>query len=682
MSEDITKKIDIAFSFHQKGDCDVAKKMYLEILEFQPENANVLNLLGLLYLKQNDVNTAIDYFKKAVSISEDAYFLTNLGNAYLEAGEIKLAIQYLVKSVNISPDENTFFILASAFKKDNDFEQALMAYDFALQIKPDFYEVLFNVGNIYKSQKNFEKSLEYALKAFELNKKDVDLLKNIAEVYSNLKNYDKAIEFYNLAYDINPYDANVGYNLGILYQRNANYAKSVEILEKILLFDKNADIFITLANSYSSMEKHQKTIEVLENALKYNPQSDIIYVNLATYLKEEQPQKSKEYIEKALSCNPENLDAVNALGLANFNENNYEKAEELYAKVLDKEPNHIKTLQNSGILYKYLHDNEKSKDFFRKILDIAPDNIDAHISLGMMLLSENNFDEGYPHYMWRHLNKKHFLPPEFTDEKEYKNQNLENKIIMVDADGAHGDTIHFCRYLPFLAQRCKKVIFRTHKNLIDLIKMNFSCADVITKEDFVPEFDYYMHVMDLPYHLNMNFENIPLSDGYLKANNHLVEEFSQKSYFQTDKKKIALFWQGNFRGMKNRAIPLSYLYPLRSIENAKFYSLQKGYGEEQIRYIPDDFDIVNLTNEIKTFSDTAAIIQNVDYVITIDSVIVHLAGALGKKTVLMLPYTPEWRWFDNSTSTNWYKSVQIIKQTSNNNWHDLVENLIKITPNL
>ena len=193
----------------------------------------------------------------------------------------------------------------------------------------------------------------------------------------------------------------------------------------------------------------------------------------------------------------------------------------------------------------------------------------------------------------------------------------------------------------------------------DILQNNFKDITVISKTNRRPNFDLVMPIMDVQFVLNLDFSSIPLTEGYLTA-------IENKTILNQNKKRIGLFWQGNKRIFKNRSISVDMLTPLFTVENAEFYSFQIENNIEKSN------NIICLSKYIKNYSDTASLLKNLDFLITIDSSIAHMAGALGVKTYLLLPYTPEWRWFDDIDKCSWYDSVKIFRQVEPSNWEEVI----------
>jgi hypothetical protein len=238
-----------------------------------------------------------------------------------------------------------------------------------------------------------------------------------------------------------------------------------------------------------------------------------------------------------------------------------------------------------------------------------------------------------------------------------KGEDIKDKVVLLYSDCGLGDTIMFARYIPSLQKIAKKVILQTDKELVSILKENFNNLDVYSKTEKDFEFDIVIPIMNLPYVLDMDFDNIPLSEGYLKA---------VASSISSDKLKVGIFYQGNKRVFKNRSVPFEKIKKLSELSNIELYSFQLENSENE------NAKIINLSDKISDYKDTAQLLKSIDVLVTIDSSIVHMAGALGVKTFLLLPYTAEWRWFNDNYSTPWYKSVRIFKQSSASSWDEVI----------
>jgi ADP-heptose:LPS heptosyltransferase len=231
----------------------------------------------------------------------------------------------------------------------------------------------------------------------------------------------------------------------------------------------------------------------------------------------------------------------------------------------------------------------------------------------------------------------------------------------------------FSRYINFTKDKFKEITFAVYDELVEFFQFNFPEIKVCSINTPYT-YDYSVDIMELHYVLGIDFEHIPFASGYFKANEEKILEYKEK-YFNHQKLKVGLFWQGNLKVFPYRSTTLEELSPLLTTENCQFYSCQKGAGIEQLEDFKDA-NIIDLGSTFDNYSDTAAALTNLDILITIDSSILHMAGALGVKTFLLLPHASEWRWFDDTQTTPWYDSVKLFKQERLYDWSVPVRNII------
>lgn len=268
----------------------------------------------------------------------------------------------------------------------------------------------------------------------------------------------------------------------------------------------------------------------------------------------------------------------------------------------------------------------------------------------------------------------------------WNGQDLTGKSILIYTEMGLGDTIQFCRFIPWLKSKfnAAHVFFRPQAPLLSLMKNANLDSEVLGSDANLAELniDFYASLLSLPYLFKLNVENIPSKSGYLHADEEKVKFFNQK-FFNNSDFKIGICWQGdpNHVNDKNRSLKLSELYKLAKISGVKIYSIQKGYGSEQLNNVPTDVKIVDLGAEIKNFEDTAAIVKNLDVFVGIDTALIHLSGALNKKTILLLSDSVDWRWLclgNNDINYNpWYDSLVKIRQKVAGDWSDVIENTME-----
>ncbi len=295
------------------------------------------------------------------------------------------------------------------------------------------------------------------------------------------------------------------------------------------------------------------------------------------------------------------------------------------------------------------------------------------------------FEEGWKEYEWR-KDRKDFGKRKFN-KLLMPGVDIEGKEVLVFAEQGLGDALHFLRYIPMLKKKGCRVIFECGKEMHPLLR-NFKWIDEILERDInnAPDikYDYEIPLLSLPKFFNTNNMNIPAEVPYLNADTMLKEKWA-KFLQGSDKIKIGIVWAGNPKHTndRHRSVLLKQFMPLLSIGDTHFYSLQKGFPVIQVK----DYQLLltDLDDYLISFADTAAVIENLDLVITVDTSVAHLAGALGKETWVLIPYMPDWRWLLNGEKSKWYPSMKLYRQPAFGDWSsvflDLKEDLIKLVNN-
>ena len=273
------------------------------------------------------------------------------------------------------------------------------------------------------------------------------------------------------------------------------------------------------------------------------------------------------------------------------------------------------------------------------------------------------------------------FPNKATKNNLWKGEDIKDKSILVYYEAGFGDVIMFARYLPLLKERCKKIILHIQKPLKALFEENPQLGVDEIIDGFVPEneidFDVHAPMLSLPYLLGLKGDNVFTGhEGYLKPNLEKVEEYKKK-YFNNDKIKIGIKWQGNTYYDKDRVIPTEAFYPLIEVSNTQFYSFQTEEGSEEVKKLTDRYEVVDIGKDLKDFAITSATLSNLDLVICNDTSLAHLAGALNIPCYILLPYEVNWRWHTDLSKCDWYDSVKLFRQKEIGDWYGVFEEVLE-----
>ena len=303
---------------------------------------------------------------------------------------------------------------------------------------------------------------------------------------------------------------------------------------------------------------------------------------------------------------------------------------------------------------------------YRQAISLKPDYAQVHWNLAIALLLKGDYAEGWCEYEWRwkceDQSARRFTQP------LWDGGDLTGRTILLHAEQGFGDTLHFIRYAALVKDRGGRVIVECQQELIGLLKQLTSVTQWITRGQPLPPFDVHRPLLSLPFVFGTTLENIPQQTPPLQAPANRVEQWRHRVADKSVVLKVGLAWAGNphHKNDRNRSILLSQLMPLLEIPHIQFFSLQKGAST-------DGTNLLNLTTELHDFNESAALISNLDLIISVDTSVVHLAAAMGKPTWVMLPFAPDWRWLQQRDDSPWYPSIRLFRQTRIGDWPGVID---------
>jgi len=608
----VSDAINRAIQYHQNGNVQEAERIYTEILKVDPANINCLYLMGLINYQKGKLDNAVDYANKALSIRPAFDIYKTLADIYIDKKEFDNALIALKKAVEFDPDYiEGYYNIGLILQNHNEFVEAAEYYKKAISLKPDYYLAYDNLGALYLNNGDLNESLTYYKQSMCLNPNNPDVYYNIGNIFRASNNPDQAIEFYQKSLELKPNDAECYFKIGISY-----------------ILNKQCD----------------QAIESLYTALELNYDKAEVYFNI---------------------------------GNAYFDKEEYDQVKIFYAKAIELKPDNYMIYNNLGLLYKLTNELSKAIPNFLKALELNPEDKLTQFNLARAYIGNQNFEVGWNYFKCRDEMFDCFgKENESLFNKPWKD-NISEKIIFVNQIGGYGDAIQFFRYLPLLRAKGARVITQIQKPLVELFKYNNIQAEMI--DSSIPansiEFDARIGSICLPAYFNTNFENIPVKDSYIKANPVKVNNYKEK-IFNTDKFKIGIVWgAGNKidRLAEQKDTSLKYFLKLSNMSDTQLYSLQKGADSLELKDYQQSANIIDLGATFNDFSDTAAAIENLDVLVSIDTGVAHLAGAMGKKVLLMLPFFADWRWLANTDNNLWYESMKLYRQKEPGNWQEVID---------
>jgi len=425
--------------------------------------------------------------------------------------------------------------------------------------------------------------------------------------------------------------------------------------------------------------KVNESINVNQKLIDLFPNDNVAHNNLGNSFKilGKLDEAQKSYT-KAIKLKPDFAEAHNNLGVTLHELGEFDQSLKNYAKAIELKPDYVEAYNNLGLTLQELGKLDEAQKSYTKAIKLKPDFADANFNLSTLLNLKGNLKEGLKLYEWRfHKTKGITQRPrkELTWDGE---ESIQGKKILVYEEQGLGDIIQFYRYLFLLQNKGADVIFKVKKNLHHLLTGSNKKIQIIDSYLENIKIDFEIPLMSLPFLLKTDIDSIPSLTPYLTANFKKINEWAKK--LKSDNFKIGICWQGSKKKIDlGRSFPLLFFKDISKIPKVQLISLYKGDEENQISNI--DFDLTTLgkdfDNGTDAFIDTAAAMMNCDLIITSDTAIAHLAGALGLPVWVALKYIPEWRWMLNHSDSPWYPTMKLYRQNTFNNWNSVFSLITK-----
>ena len=467
------------------------------------------------------------------------------------------------------------------------------------------------------------------------------------------------------------------------YESN-DYVKVCECLESLIKLDSTKpEYFSGLATAQKKLKKFDDAEINYLNALKIKSSFWEASYNLGLLLQEKgEVEQAIKFYNVAIESNP-------ALYLAYYNLGNAYREKEMlsdailyYSKAIDAKKDFPDAYYNIGVVYEHLFDFENALQNYEYALKYEPNHIYAHWNKSLLLLLNGDYKNGFEEFEWRLLReesvKRNFIKPKLTNLK------ITGKKVYIYSEQGLGDTIQFFRFLSGLKKLGCYLIFEVDPLLVNLFSgLNFidKLVPRLSLDEPNVDYDYQLSLLSLPKLFGTTIEKISSDTPYLKTNINKMKHWNDE--LAVEYLKVGIVWAGNPNHSRDkmRSVSLNSFEKIASINSLRLFSLQKGEAAKEINEV--NFNIRDLSSlGMNDFSDTAAVISNLDLVITVDTSVAHLAGALGKETWLLLPYFPDWRWMLERTDTPWYPSLKLFRQPNPGDWETVFQNVMDELKNI
>ncbi|MGN7612623.1 tetratricopeptide repeat protein [Magnetococcales bacterium HHB-1] len=460
--------------------------------------------------------------------------------------------------------------------------------------------------------------------------------------------------------------------------------EAASIAQQILKQDPyHADSFHLLGMVAKQQNQPDAARDYFSQAIIHNPNQALYHHNLGTLLMEQQQwSAAKERLERALRLNPDYADTHTNLGNIHFIIGAHKEAILHYQNALQRNPNQPTAFYNLGIIFQTYRQHLSAVRYFEAALKANPSYAEAHMGIAFSWLMLQDFEKGWESYEWRW--RLAGIEPRQFNKPLWRGEEIAGKKLYVYAEQGFGDAIHFCRFLKILRQRGIITILEIRPEL-ERLMVESDIADTVVIRPLDGEtpdidFDYHIALLSLPRVLQTRIDTIPDDVPYLKHDLKRTEKWQNRLDFLAKEKmgeafsglKVGINWSGEPTAAANvgRACRFLDMEPIL-INNPQccFFSLQKGTPKAELL----DHDIwkdkiINLEPELHDFAETASVMEKLDFFISTDTAVVHLAGALARPVWTILYSESEWRWLENRSDSPWYPSMRLFRQPLPKDW--------------
>lgn len=679
-AQELYEKILQAYPRNKRAHQGLAllKKTSIKSTTPSPPNQIIKQLIQLF--ESGQINLLITKAKTVLNQYPDAFVIWNiLGVAYKKSHKLLDAEMAFQKVIKLEPQfaegYNNYGVTLQALRK---FDAALKSYKTAVQLKPTYVEAHNNMGNTFRAQnklydaiKSYEAALalrsDYAQAhnnlghaLYEIGKKEdalqslkralqiepdyLDALNNIGNIYLEQGNFDDAASSYRAALSIDPVDLELLNNFGNALQAQGNFFDALDVYEKALSIDSK------YAPSYNNMGNALRHVGNLDDALSS--------------------------FKKALAIRSDYSDAHNNMGNTLKDKGNYDAAIASYKTALSLTSDDIEIYNNIGNAFLAKGDLDNALAYYEKALLIRPDCSETRYNMSFLFNIRGKFKLGMEYYETRMSKKIPIVRPPSEGLVWDGAEELVGKRFHVYEEQGLGDIIQFCRFLPILRDRGANVIFNVAGKLHRILQTLDSDIHLTSERPCDDEIDFEAPLMSLPYLLKADLDTLPNFQSYLHAEPEKVAKWNKT--FRKNSFKVGICWQGSSSKIDfERSFSLNLFKDISELSNLELISLHKGEGENQIQSL--NFGLTTLgemfDNDNSAFVDTAAVISNCQLVITSDTSVAHLAGALGCPTWVVLKQIPDWRWMLHRIDSPWYPKMVLYRQTERGDWESVFKKI-------
>jgi tetratricopeptide (TPR) repeat protein len=685
-------------------------------LEIDAGHADSLHVMGRIASQAGQNDHAVEWFSCALASRPEADYASSLGNALLALGRREEALQAFDNAIQLKPDDaEGWKNLANVLFELQQTNEALLAYRKVLSLDPSDWDAACRLGYLHYIAGQIEDALAcfgrcdalrpnhaptlsmrsvflFALgrlqeaaaegmRAHALDPTDAETCNTIGAALNGLSRPDEALPWFDRAL------ARQGAFDAALFNKADALGKAGRIDEALAIHDhlkarvgpNSAVTDVNLADLLINLGRREDALAALDLAVEARP-NDARALQLRAVCLRGLGRLERSLVDstRAHALDPSNAGICNNIGAVLQELGRHEEALHWLDMAIARRPNDVEALNNKALALHQQHRLAEAAATYDRVKAVDPSNAGATLGMAHLHLLRGNFEAGWTgrEARWRVAGLP-IVYPKFSQPVWLGQTDIAGKTILIYADEGMGDAILFARYLPMVAARGARVILAVHEGLVPLLSGVEGVSQCVanTSLDAMPAFDTYCPILSLPLAFGTQLGTLPAEIPYLpRPADGSVRAWNDRLPSH-DRLRVGLAWAGNpsHSNDVNRSIPLGLLAPVADVA-ATFVSLQKDLRPGDTSIL-ERTRIVDPTADLTDFAETAALLCCLDLVITVDTSVAHLAGALGRPTWLLLPHTPDYRWMLDRDDSPWYPTLRLFRQSERRDWAEVLDRM-------
>jgi tetratricopeptide (TPR) repeat protein len=540
---------------------------------------------------------------------------------------------------------------------------------------PDYFDALFLSGIMAEQAGRAQHAVELLSKAVAVRPDVAEAHYNHGVALGGMQRHEEAIASYERAIALKPDYADAYFNRGVALAELGRPMQAVESYDRAIAFNPSyAEVHNNRGIALDHLKRYDDALASYDRAIALKPDYARAHNNRGVALDRlERRAEALASYDRAIALKPDYVEALTNRGITLGELDRPAEALMSYERAIALNPRYAEAFYNRGNALRDLNRHAEAIASYERALALRPDYAAAHWNLADCCLLLGDFARGWQEYEWRwKLERNESFKADFQRPLWLGVEPLEGRTILLHAELGLGDTLQFCRYAADVAALGARVVLEVQPALLPLLSGLEGVSLAVARGDRLPLFDYHCPLMSLPLAFKTDLTNVPSHIPYLHSDPGRVALWRQKLR-NTGKPRVGVVWSGSM-ALKNdrRSMALKELLPLLR-EWAEWVSLQKEVRDSDAALLASRPDLRDAGAELYDFADTAALVELMDIVVTVDTSVAHVAGAMGKPVWIMLPFNPhDWRWMLDREDSIWYPTARVFRQPANGDWASVV----------